>query len=182
LQTLAQTLDIPKTSWLYSERIRVPEHVRNALIMSQESGNVSPVFRIDVSADPSTPADGDQPNITVALLRQLVIGQQQTNKALEELLQQNAAMQKQRTSELQQWKDANPQLTRACRRAAETLSRVQTQFLENLTEEITDNEESLIDGDFMLNEFVDRFGPRLAHLNGVLQVLAQLGSGVPVEN
>jgi hypothetical protein len=33
----------------------------------------------------------------------------------------------------------------------------------------------------MLNEFVDRFGPRLAHLNGVLQVLAQLGSGEPTE-
>jgi hypothetical protein len=28
----------------------------------------------------------------------------------------------------------------------------------------------------MLNEFVDRFGPRLAHLNGVLQVLSQLGA------
>jgi len=31
-----------------------------------------------------------------------------------------------------------------------------------------------MDGEFMLNEFVDRFGPRLAHLNGVLQVLSQL--------
>jgi hypothetical protein len=28
----------------------------------------------------------------------------------------------------------------------------------------------------MLNEFVDRFGPRMAHLNGLLQVLAQLSS------
>jgi len=27
-----------------------------------------------------------------------------------------------------------------------------------------------------MNEFVDRFGPRLAHLNGVIQVLAQLSS------
>jgi hypothetical protein len=34
----------------------------------------------------------------------------------------------------------------------------------------------LIDGEFMFNEFVDRHGPRLAHLNGVLQVLAQLGN------
>ena len=33
-----------------------------------------------------------------------------------------------------------------------------------------------LDGDFLLNEFVDRFGPRLAHLNGVIQVLAQLSS------
>lgn len=41
------------------------------------------------------------------------------------------------------------------------------------------NEEDLLDGEFVLSEFVDRFGPRLAHLNGVLQVLAQLGTGVP---
>ncbi len=150
--------------------------------MSQDSSNVSPVFRIDVSADGSSSAEENAQHATLALLRQLVIGQQQSNKILEELVQQNLAMQKQRNSELQQWKDANPRLTRACRRAAETLSRVQTQFLENLTEEITENEESLIDGEFMLNEFVDRFGPRLAHLNGVLQVLAQLGSGVTVEN
>ncbi|QDS94188.1 hypothetical protein FF011L_29660 [Roseimaritima multifibrata] len=151
--------------------------------MSQDSGKVSPVFRIDVSADsPSSANDPTQPTSNDMLLRQLVVGQQQTNKILTELVQQTVAIQKQRVSELQQWKDANPELTRACRRAAETLSRVQTQFLENLTEEITENEESLVDGEFMLNEFVDRFGPRLAHLNGVLQVLAQLGSGVPVEN
>ena len=31
-------------------------------------------------------------------------------------------------------------------------------------------------GEFMLNEFVDRFGPRMAHLNGLLQVLSQLSS------
>jgi hypothetical protein len=34
----------------------------------------------------------------------------------------------------------------------------------------------MMDGEYMLNEFVDRFGPRLAHLNGVLQVLSQLSS------
>ena len=39
-----------------------------------------------------------------------------------------------------------------------------------------DNYESMMDGEFVLNEFVDRFGPRLAHLNGVLQLLAQLSS------
>jgi hypothetical protein len=33
-----------------------------------------------------------------------------------------------------------------------------------------------MDGEFVLSEFVDRFGPRLAHLNGMLQVLAQLSS------
>ena len=34
----------------------------------------------------------------------------------------------------------------------------------------------LADADFMLNEFIDRFGPRMAHLNGVLQVLSALSN------
>jgi hypothetical protein len=40
----------------------------------------------------------------------------------------------------------------------------------------------MLDGDFALNEFVDRYGPRLAHLNGVLQVLSQLSSVAPANN
>jgi hypothetical protein len=67
-------------------------------------------------------------------------------------------------------------LSGACRQAAEALSRVQIEFLDRLTEEINDTSDDLVEGDFMLNEFIDRYGPRLAHLNGVIQVLAQLSS------
>ncbi len=112
----------------------------------------------------------------VVLLQQLVVGQHRQNQLLEELVQQLNAAQRQRASELGQWRDANPRLAKRCREAAEALSQVQTQFLENLTEEITDRADDYLEGDFLLNEFVDRFGPRLAHLNGVLQVLAQLSS------
>lgn len=150
--------------------------------MSHEPTNISPVFRIDVSAESSnTSAEENVQATTIALLRQLVVGQQQQNKLLEELGKQTAALHKQRASELQQWKDANPQLAQSCRQAADTLSKVQTQFLETLTEEINDHGEDFADSEYMVNEFVDRFGPRLAHLNGVLQVLAQLGSSVPAE-
>lgn len=148
--------------------------------MSYEQEPISPMFRIDVSADGSdseTPASNDR--VAIELLRQLVAGQQQQNRLLEDMIQQQAATQKQRVSELQQWKNANPELARSCRQAAETLSRVQTEFLESLTEEVADSQDHLLEGEYMLNEFVDRFGPRLAHLNGVLQVLAQLGSGEP---
>lgn len=140
--------------------------------------HVPPIFRIDVSADP-TPAEppvADHDRQMIALMRQMVVAQERQNKLLEDLSQHLSAAQRQRAAELGQWKDANPELARYCRLAAETLSRVQTQFLRNMTEEIVDNEETLVDGDFMLNEFVDRFGPRLAHLNGVLQVLSQLSS------
>lgn len=135
---------------------------------------MSPVFRIDVSTDSTTDMVGRTDVVQIELLRQLVAGQQRQNELLAELTQFTAGMHKQRAAELQQWKDANPRLAKACRRAAETLNRVQTQFLESITEEIDENGEHLADGDFMLHEFVDRFGPRLAHLNGVLQVLAQL--------
>jgi hypothetical protein len=79
-------------------------------------------------------------------------------------------------AELNQWKQANPQLSKSCRVAAEALSKVQTEFLTTLTMEVRENFDSLMDGEFMLTEFVDRFGPRLAHLNGVLQVLSHLSS------
>ncbi len=87
-----------------------------------------------------------------------------------------SAPHKQRANEINQWKESHPYLSKSCREAAESLSNVQTEFLRRLTEEISDNSEHFLEGDFMLNEFVDRFGPRLAHLNGVLQVLSQLSS------
>jgi hypothetical protein len=117
------------------------------------------------------------------LLRDLVAGQDRQNELLEELVNQLgkavahfSSGQRQRSQELAQWREANPELARNCRHAAEALSRVQAEFLQLLTEEVRANADVLADGEFLLTEFVDRFGPRLAHLNGVLQVLAQLGS------
>lgn len=113
------------------------------------------------------------------LLHQMLIGQERQNELLEEMVESMNAAQRQRSAELGQWKQSNPVLSEKCRKAAEVLSEVQTEFLENLTEEIQYNSESLIDGEFMLNEFVDRFGPRIAHLNGLLQVLSQLSAISP---
>ena len=110
------------------------------------------------------------------LLRELLAAQDRQNELMEDLVGQLGATQRQRATELGQWKQANPELARYCRMAAEALSRVQTEFLTSLTQEVNDNYEALLDGEFMLNEFVDRFGPRLAHLNGLLQVLSQLSS------
>ena len=139
------------------------------------------MFRIDVSADAKAGKASQEAN-PGDLLKQLVEGQRQQNILLEELLHHQVAANKQRATELQQWKNANPDLARSCRRAAETLSRVQTEFLDTMTDEIEDSKDYLLEGEYMLNEFVDRFGPRLAHLNGVLQVLAQLGGGESSED
>jgi hypothetical protein len=139
-----------------------------------------PMFsQIDVSpaAYPQAPA-GRQDVEQTRLLRELLAASDRQNELLEELVSQLGAAQRQRTNELGQWKQANPHLARSCRMAAEALGKVQTEFLESLTSEVNTNYENLLDGEFMLNEFVDRFGPRMAHLNGLLQVLSQL-SAIP---
>ncbi len=151
--------------------------------MSQDPRQFSAMFSIDVSADPRTDAANlskiDANELIVTLLRQMLEGQKREITLLEEMSNHLSHGQKQRVHELNQWKEANPKLAQACRYATETLSKVQTQFLENITQDVYENSESLGDSDFMLNEFVDRFGPRLAHLNGVLQVLSQLSAAPP---
>ena len=146
--------------------------------MTEDQRSRPPLYsQIDVSTGAYTaqnPPPGGYGAELVRLLRELLSAQDRQNELLEEVVGQLNSNQRQRATELGQWKQANPDLARHCRRAAEALSKVQTEYLHNLTREITDNFEVLVDGEFMLNEFVDRFGPRLAHLNGLLQVLSQL--------
>jgi hypothetical protein len=110
------------------------------------------------------------------LLREVLAAQDRTNELLEELITHISANHRQRNNELNQWREANPQLAESCREAAEALSRVQVEYLDRMTDEIKYAQEDMIDGEFMLHEFVDRYGPRLAHLNGVIQVLASLSA------
>jgi hypothetical protein len=147
--------------------------------MSQEPQRTRPPMfsQIDVSQSAYPPAPRHEVEQT-RLLRELLAAQDRQNELMEELVNHLGAAQKQRSTELGQWKQANPHLARNCRMAAEALGKVQTEFLESLTTEVSENYENLLDGEFMLNEFVDRFGPRMAHLNGLLQVLSQL-SAVP---
>jgi len=147
--------------------------------MSQDSRSTPALFtQVDITAGSqlSRPRDQDTSAEQVELLRNLLTAQDRQNELLEELVNQLGSSQRQRATELNQWKQANPELARNCRQAAEALSQVQVEFLATMTREINENADALMDGEFMLNEFVDRFGPRLAHLNGVLQILAQLGS------
>jgi hypothetical protein len=133
---------------------------------------------IDVSAHPNSSANSrvSSEELVIGLLRQIVTVQERQTKLMEEMVHHLGAAQKQRQAELGAWKEQNPELAESCKQAAETLSKVQTQFLQSVTQEVIDSDESLLDSEYMLNEFVDRFGPRLVHLNGILQVLAQLSA------
>ena len=136
--------------------------------------------QVDVTAGSAhNHASVHAPTEHTELLREVLAAQDRTNEILEELVGIMATSHKQRLQELHQWKNANPRLADSCREAAEALSRVQVEYLDRMTVEINDSADEMVYGEFVMNEFVDRFGPRLAHLNGVIQVLAQLSSATP---
>jgi len=112
----------------------------------------------------------------VHLLRQMVEQQERQAELLSDISLQLGLAHRQRSVELANWKKANPLLARQCREAADALGKVQQEFLRKMTEEVEDVSENLVDSEYLMNEFVDRYGPRLAHLNGVLQMLSQLSS------
>ena len=66
--------------------------------MSYEHEPISPMFRIDVSAESESNQSGSGDRIVIELLRQMVASQQQQNRLIEELVQQNAAANKQTTT------------------------------------------------------------------------------------
>ena len=143
----------------------------------------SPFFtQMDISAgapasgSPAASGDAVEAN---ALLRELVEQSKHQSQVLMEILGQVSLQHRQRAAELKAWKEANPQLARSCRRAAESLAQVHTEFLAGIAQEAAENAEDFSDSEYALGEFIDRYGPRLAHFNGVLQLFAQLGAPLP---
>ena len=134
-------------------------------------------FQIDVSsALPCPPVDPPASSAavpeTVDLLRQILEVQR------EQLTYQRAAaaahdMTARWRSFLSRWQQDFPDLAEGCRKALPHLERCYGQLIRDLTEKLTDEDPSL-DNDFALQEFLDRFGMRLAQLGTILNLVAPL--------
>lgn len=143
-----------------------------------------PVFtQLDISANSVTsganPAIHADPSETNRLLRDMLALQTKSCELLAELVNQVSLQQRQRMAELKAWKEANPELAKSCRQAAESLAKVHTEFLAGIARDAAENADDFADSEYALGEFIDRYGPRLAHFNGVLQLFAQLGAPLP---
>jgi hypothetical protein len=157
---------------------------RRPATASELMADVPPLFtQVDISAGPAAaglrPIPAGDPGDTNRLLHEMVGLQRRTCDLLVDLIGQVSLQQRQRAAELKAWKESNPELAASCRRAAESLSKVHTEFLASIAEEAAENAENFTDSEYALGEFIDRFGPRLAHFNGVLQLFAQLGAPLP---
>jgi hypothetical protein len=78
---------------------------------------------------------------------------------------------------LARWQNEFPGLSEDCRRAMPLLERCYGQLIADLTARLTD--EDGLDNDFALQEFLDRYGMRLAQLGTILNLVAPLAEAGP---
>ena len=134
-------------------------------------------FQIDVSSAAPSAQAAAPPLVPVPeavdLLRQLLEVQR------EQLAYQKAAAQAHDQAArwrafLARWKDDFPGLSEACRRALPALERSYGQLIVELTASLNDQGGDALDNDFALQEFLDRYGMRLAQLGTILNLVGPL--------
>jgi hypothetical protein len=142
-------------------------------------------FQIDVSsavttapevsaAAPPTPPDA------VDLLRQILDVQR------EQLTYQRAAAAAHDAAArwrafLARWQSEFPDLGENCRKVMPQIERSYGRLIAELTERLTEDSDPL-DNDFALQDFLDRYGMRLAQLGTILNLVAPLAeAGTPGE-
>jgi hypothetical protein len=134
-------------------------------------------FQIDVtSALPPPTAEQPHPAApqeTLEVLRQILEVQR------EQLAYQKAAAQAHDMSSrwrafLSRWKEEFPGLSEACKKALPALERTYGQLIVELTDHLNVDENDALDNDFTLQEFLDRYGMRLAQLGTILNLVGPL--------
>ncbi len=147
---------------------------------------------MEVSPTGQSPSPDPVPpnNDPVALLHLLINLQSQTLEAQRQTLQvqqQQLELAREAThiareqrarqvAELERWQAGHDRVLDQCRESLTQLEQVHSALMGELVNHVAENHENLVEGDFALSDFVDRFGPRLAHLNTMLAVLRPLAA------
>jgi hypothetical protein len=79
---------------------------------------------------------------------------------------------------LTRWQEEFPDLSESCRKIMPQLERSYGRLLIELTEKLGEDNDPL-DNDFALQEFLDRYGMRLAQLGTILNLVAPLAEAGP---
>ncbi len=111
---------------------------------------------------------------TLELQRQSLELQRQQLELAREAAQINREQRSRQIAELERWQNSHDSVLDQSRESLANLEQVHAALIGELSNYVSENQENLIDGDFALTDFVDRFGPRLAHLNTMLAVLRPL--------
>jgi len=121
----------------------------------------------------STPSDPAPAESTQDLLRQLL----EVQRELLGLQKQAAAAHDHGSrwrAYLARWQQDFPELPEACKSAVPILERSYGALIAELAEHLRQNGNGSLDNEFVLGEFLDRYGMRLSQLGTILSLVAFL--------
>jgi hypothetical protein len=75
---------------------------------------------------------------------------------------------------LERWREDFPDLSNGCRDSIQILERTYATLMADLVEHLRENGAGGLDNDFALQEFLDRYGMRLAQLGTILNLVGPL--------
>jgi chromosome segregation ATPase len=113
---------------------------------------------------------------TLDVQRQILQNQQQQLELAKEAAQISREQRARQIAELERWQSGHERVLDQCRESLGQLEQVHSALMGELVNYVAEHHENLLEGDFALTDFVDRFGPRLAHLNTMLAVLRPLAA------
>jgi len=113
---------------------------------------------------------------TLELLRQNLEMQRQGLELARESAQVARDQRARQIAEIERWQQAHDVVIEPCREALSQLEQVHASLMNDLAGYVRDHHDDMMDGEFILSEFVDRYGPRLAHLNTMLAVLRPIAA------
>jgi hypothetical protein len=170
-----------------------PRGQKEVGVPSNENPPSTWTYQMEVSpTGQPAPVDVTQLNDPLALLRESILIQRQTfqlQQQVFELQRQQLELIKETTqvareqrarqvSELERWQASHERILEPCKESLAKLEQVHASLLSELADYVDEHHEDMLDGEYVLTDFVDRFGPRLAHLNTILAVLRPLAAAI----
>jgi hypothetical protein len=115
-------------------------------------------------------------NQSLELQRQSLEFQRQQLELMRETVQVSREQRARQIAELERWQAGHENVIERCRETLPQLEQVHAALMGELAIYVEENLDNLLEGEFTLTDFVDKFGPRLAHLNTMLAVLRPLAA------
>jgi hypothetical protein len=75
---------------------------------------------------------------------------------------------------LTRWGETYPEFAEHCKKAYPLMERCYVQLLANMVEEITQQGDDALDGEFVVQEFLDRYGMKVGQLSHLLGIVGPL--------
>ncbi|QVL32229.1 hypothetical protein KIH39_25910 [Telmatocola sphagniphila] len=140
-------------------------------------------FQIEV-APPSgsiVPATALQPDVSTELLKQVVELQKQQIMILRAMYAQHDGNTRWKKL-LERWEGEFPLVAGACRESVPMIERAYLKLIQELTDKLHDDDGNpVLDDDFSLAEFLDRYAIRISQLGTMLNLIGPLADAAKKE-